>query len=192
MAKVNTRWTPRLQRAQSSNVGIRLNRKISGTCVLEGFVLGVGRKWLLMADVHCSRIDGYVAVRIRDIARIQPLQDNAFYRKVAEATGTWPPAAPETLMDLDTTRRLIETAHVHGTIVTLYSERTDPDEMSFGVPMAWSDRSVSLQEVTPHAMWDGTLSEFRFENVTRVEFSSTYERDLLLIAGAPPRQRSTG
>ncbi len=65
-------------------------------------------------------------------------------------------------------------------------EEDDSDSAYIGIPVAWGEESFLLQEVTPQAEWDGTLSEWRYDDVTRVEFSSTYEHDLLLVADPPP------
>jgi hypothetical protein len=187
MAKSST--TPmrsRLERARSARNGIRLVRSIPGADVIKAYVLDVGSKWVLMAAVDETRVDGYVAVRIRDIERIQPLKADAFYRKASELAGVWPPALPADPIDLSTTRSLIETAHAHATLVNLQIEREDPDVAFIGVPTQWSPKKLWLHEVSPRAIWDDTDSKWPFSDITRVEFSSTYENDLLLVAGPPP------
>jgi hypothetical protein len=187
MAKSST--TPmrsRLERARSAQNGIRLVRSIPGADVIKAYVLDVGSKWVLMAAVDETRVDGYVAVRVRDIERIQPLKADAFYRKASELAGVWPPALPASPIDLSTTRALIETAHVHATLVNLQIEREDPDIAFIGVPTRWSPKKLWLHEVSPRAIWDDTDSKWAFADITRVEFSSTYENDLLLVAGPPP------
>ncbi|GAB2673015.1 hypothetical protein [Thalassiella azotivora] len=186
MVTVNSAWGLRLQHAQSSQSGIRLLRSIPGADVLQGYVVGVGRKWVLLAGLSGARLDGFAAVRVRDVARIQPMPAGSFPQKVAEAAGTWPPSAPATAIDLDRTRGLIETAHVDATLVTLHIEDQDPEVGFIGVPTRYSDRNVWLQEVTPQAVWDGTVSQWRFSELTRVDFDSDYENDLLLVAGPPP------
>lgn len=126
------------------------------------------------------------AVRVRDIERIQPLKCDAFYRKASELAGVWPPALPADPIDLSTTRSLIETAHAHATLVNLQIEREDPDVAFIGVPTRWSPKNLWLHEVSDRAIWDDTDSKWPFADITRVEFSSTYEDDLLLVAGPPP------
>lgn len=176
----------RLERARVAQRGIRLVRSIPGVDVIEAYVLDVGSKWVLLAAVDVARVDGYVALRVRDIEGIQPLKPDAFYRKASELAGVWPPALPAAPIDLSTTRSLIETAHLHATLVNLQIEREDPDVAFIGVPTRWSQKKVWLNEVSNRAIWDDTISKWPFADITRVEFSSTYENDLLLVAGPPP------
>ena len=187
MAKSSTTPVrPRLERARSAQTGIRLARSIPGTFVIEAYVLDVGSKWVLMAAVVEARVDGYVAVRIRDVERIQPLRSDAFYRKASELAGVWPPALPADPIDLSTTRSLIETAHAHATLVNLQIEHEDPNAAYIGVPTRWSPKKLWLHEVSPQAIWDDTDFKLPYSDITRVEFSNTYVNDLLLVAGPPP------
>lgn len=165
---------------------MRIARDIPGASIIEGYVVTVGSSWVLLANVPSTRLDGFVAIRLRDVARVQPHQSHGFYKTVAEANGSWPPALPTTLIDLDATGRLVQTAHAHGTIVNLQVEYDDPDVSFLGVPTEIDERSVVLQEVTPQAVWDGTVSRWRHGEISRVEFSGAYEADLFLVAGPPP------
>ncbi len=70
--------------------------------------------------------------------------------------------------------------------MNLRNEDEEEDLALIGVPHTWGEGSLWLEEVTPQATWNGTLSECPYADITRVEFSSTYELDLLLVAGPPP------
>lgn len=180
-------WLPGLRRAMATRAPVRLTRHIPGADVIQGYVVGIGRKWVLLANLDSLRIDGYIAVRLTDIARLQPRRTRVLTKKVVRARNTWPPAAPTTAVDLDTTRRLIATAHEHATLVVLHPEREDPDVAFVGVPSKYGPRSLWLTEITPKAKWNGSISEWKFAEITRVEFSGSYEKDLLLVGGPPPR-----
>ena len=177
-----------MERARSTRKGIRVVHSIQGADVIKGYVLDLGPKWVLMTAVDGARLDGYVALRIRDMESIQPLKANAFYRKASELAGVWPPALPEEQIDLATTRGLIETAHAHANLVNIQMERDAPDVAFIGVPTRWSKKKVWLNEVDAEAIWDDTVSQWAFEDITRVEFSTTYETDLTLVAGPPTRR----
>lgn len=177
----------RLERARATRRGIRLVRSIPGADVIDAYVLDVGPPWVLMADVGDTRLDGYVAARLRNVERVKPLAGDVF-RAASERAGVWPPSLPVDAIDLSTTRTLLETAHAHATLVNLQIERTDPDVCFIGVPTRWGPKKVWLHEVSPQAEWVDTYSKWAFSDITRVEFSSTYEGDLLLVAGLPPER----
>ena len=154
--------------------------------MIKGYVLNLGPKWVLMTAVDGTRVDGFVALRIRDMESIQPLKAGAFYRKASELAGVWPPALPAEQIDLSTTRSLIETAHAHATLVNLQMERDAPDVAFIGVPTQWGKKKVWLKEVDSEAIWNDTVSKWAFADITRIQFSTTYENDLFLVAGPPP------
>jgi hypothetical protein len=178
----------RLERARSTGKGIRVVRSIPGADVMTGYVLDLGPKWVLMTALDGTRVDGFVALRIRDMESIQPLKSGAFFRKASELAGVWPPVLPAEQIDLGSTRSLIKTAHAHTNLVNLQIEREDPDVAFIGVPTRWSKKKVWLNEVDAEAIWNDTVSKWAFARITRVEFSTTYERDLLLVAGPPPKR----
>jgi hypothetical protein len=47
-----------------------------------------------------------------------------------------------------------------------------------------SERNVTLQEVTPDAEWENTLTKFTCSQITRVDLGGSYEAALLLVQGA--------
>ena len=72
------------------------------------------------------------------------------------------------------------------TLVNVQVERLDPESAFIGVPARLTDKRVWLEEVTSQAQWVDAISKWKLSEVTRVEFGSSYEDDLLLVAGPPP------
>lgn len=179
-------WLPALRRMQDKHKAIRLVRRIQGADRLDGFIVGVGRKWLLLAKLPDVRVDGFVAVRIRDIQRVQVSPCDQLSRRLLESTGAWPPAGPNAPIDLDRTSRLVQTSYAHAGLLNIQVEGVDPEVALIGSPSLDGKKWVVLDEVTSESEWDGSVSRWRRSEITRVEFSGSYESDLLLVAGPPP------
>lgn len=170
---------------------LRVVRSIDGADVLEGFVLGLGKKWVLLARLGDASLDGFVAVRLDDLARVQPIRSGSFYPRLLMLRGQWPPESGVAL-NLDSTDTIVRTAAAAAAalpLLTLYIERDDPDVCFIGVPVQIADKSVWLQEVNHQAVWDDTLSRWRYAEVTRLGFRGRYESALLEVAGPPPEAR---
>ncbi len=53
---------------------VRVERSIRRSDKINGFVMGIGRKWVVLAvRHHLIILDGYVAVRLDDISRVNLL-----------------------------------------------------------------------------------------------------------------------
>lgn len=176
----------RLHRAIEDQHGVWLTRSIPGADHIDGYVVAMGEEWVLLSRIDDHRPKGFCALRIADVQRIKTLREDALLRQVLEAAGFWPPASPSVELNLDSTRGVVETAHRAATLVNIQVEHELPDEAFIGLPIGWNSASVVMEEITPQGMWDDSVSEWAFDSITRVEFDSDYERDLLLVGGLPP------
>jgi hypothetical protein len=71
--------------------------------------------------------------------------------------------------------------------VTVHVENDEPGVCFIGVPMEWTDGALWMQEISPRATWDDTLSKWRFRHITRVDVGASYEAALYEVAGPPPQ-----
>ncbi len=174
----------RLDEATREQLLVRLSRSIKDSDQLDGFVVGHGSEWLLLALVGTGiEFDGHVAVRLGDLSKVE-LRRDSFARQVLAARGQWPPASAE--VDLDTAEGLVRSAADLQPLVTLHIEAIDPDVCFIGRPVRFTKRSVRLLEITPRAVWEAQPTKCRFRVITRVDFGSGYEDALAMIGGAPP------
>lgn len=177
----------RLQRALDGAEPVRLTRGIRGADVLEGYLLATGPKWTLLATLADDyALDGYIAIRTRDIDRVQRHRRGDLATRLLKGRGQWPPLAPDPLPPLDGTGALLESLAAHAPTMTVHVENDDPEVCFIGAPMEWTERAVWIQEVSPTAEWDDTLSKWRFRDVTRVDVGGRYEAALFEVAGPPP------
>jgi hypothetical protein len=177
----------RLHDAQAHGDVVRLRRTIRGTCDESGWIAMVGAKWMLMAATDDqARLDGFIALRVRDIARIDRDTSSGFIRQALELQGQWPPPDVPAGIKLDRTRDAIASLAAASPLVTLHCERRWRDECYIGVPVGWKRRSVELLDVTPDAEWDPDPRVWRLRDVTRVDVGGHYERMLHAVAGPPP------
>jgi hypothetical protein len=175
-----------LEKAAVEQALVRVSRSIRRSDKIDGFVVGLGREWALLAvldpNVHHN---GYVALRLRHVSKIKRRGGpETFVGRAVAARGHWPPVVVD--VDLDSVADLIRTAAEVAPLVTLHIEQDDPDVCFIGRPLRYTRRSVHLLEITPQADWKADLSKWAVTDLTRVEFGGRYEEALALVGGPAP------
>ena len=90
---VSRRLHKALQRAQETKSILRIERKPKFADRVDGIVLRIGEQWILMAQTaDGGYFDGYVLLRLRDVARLTP--DETFAHEFVRFQPEWPPSFP--------------------------------------------------------------------------------------------------
>lgn len=174
-----------LAAAKEEKVLVRL-RRAGALDDVSGYVLAVGRRWVLLArvaDTICS--DGWTAVRLRSVRRVRADAHRDFVDAALRLRGQWPPRLPDQVLDLDSSRALLGSLRGEE-LVAVHPERRDPDICFVGVVRDVRDVRDHLVEVTPGARWEARRRRRRLRAITRVDVGGSYEAALRLVAGAAP------
>jgi hypothetical protein len=186
--------TEQLTAAQADALLVRVYRGTGDDDMdwLEGYVVAIGRRWLLLARVSNDIwLTGWSAVRLRDVSVVEPRANARFTTEALRRREQWPlPPVPLDL-DLDSRRGLLSSlvgSEVDGEqVVALHPERRDPDVCFVGVVRGVSRHWVDLLEVTIAAQWETGTTKRAVEAITRVDIAGGYESALRLVAGPAPR-----
>ena len=185
------RLRARLDRACSDTELLRVHRGIPGADRVDGYPVAIGHRWVLLSAYNGGGLDGFTAIRVSDITRIQSDPFADFARRALQHHGTWPPAKPDQPLDLDGTRRLIDSAAAANPLVTVYTERQHPNECSIGFPARWTKRLLYLWEIDPGAHWKPAHDTYQRKAITRVDVGARYETALHGVGGPPPNATLT-
>ncbi len=149
---------------------------------IRGYVLDVGPQFFVMALVSDRLwLDGYECFRIGDAKTLE--QDPyATFAEMAlrlrhEVRSDASPVSVSSLPDL------LRSAAASFPLVTIHSERADPDSCWIGRVLSVDRKRVILQEINPDATWDVDPSEIRLNDITRVNFGGDYEDALFIVGG---------
>jgi hypothetical protein len=190
MPKKRTQRDPdvrgRLESALKEQSLVRVSRAIRRSDKIDGFVVGIGQGWVLLAELdHSIDLNGFQALRLKDLAKVEVRGGpETFAGRALAARCQWPPVGAE--VDLDSLTGLIRSAAEAAPLVALFIEEEDPGVCFVGRPVGFTSRSVHLLEISAQAEWNQEPSKWRLVQVTRVEFGSRYEEALALVGGAPP------
>jgi hypothetical protein len=175
----------RIREAEETRRLVRVARMIRGADRLDGFVVAIGPKWIVLHTLdHGMFLNGYSAIRLGDIKRVKVEADDSFPAKALRVRAE-ERLVPEGV-DLGSTQSVISTAAGLFGLVTLNYEKDDPTVCFIGAVKKVSDKSVRLFEITPDAAWHEDTTKWPLNNITRIDFGGRYEDALLAVGGEPP------
>jgi hypothetical protein len=166
---------------------VRVAREAEPAALYTGFVLAVGRKWVLMARTAAGgHADGHIAFRLRDVTAVR--WDTSFESQAAKMLPPWPRLAPVPLemLDPDTTRGMLQTLVAPTELVAVQFQNVAAGS-SVGVMDRVTRHHLVLTEIAPDASWDNEPTRSRMGRLSVVEISSRYLRSLAMVADSPSR-----
>lgn len=179
----------RLERARDDQVVVTVERDLRYAARVDGFVVDVGRRWvLLQGALDSGRPDGWTAVRVKDVTKVKRRPDH-FSNEIARSLPSWPPAPPWEI-DLETRTGMLRSFASGGRLAELYCD--DRSDTFWCVSIHEVRRRwFVVQDVTPAATWNDP-SEFRKSDVTRVDVGTDYLTALESVTPPePPLTRRT-
>lgn len=168
---------------------VRVERKPRFADRLDGFVLSVGEKWVLMArTAEGGHFDGSVIFRVKDVRRVR--KDRSFEGVFARTQPEWPPSVDLTV-GLASARDVVNSLEALGVIVGIEKD----DERSaiwIGRIDEVGPKAVWLHEVRPDASWHDAPRGYRLKAITTISVASRYLTALATIAGTKPPTPAVG
>lgn len=176
-----------LEHALETGELVEFHRSVLDASTEAGFVVGMGKQWILFQVFDDRmRLDGYRAVRKRDVARTRP-DPRTFHQRSLEITGQVR-EIPKGI-ELDRTRDVLRTGTDQFRIVSVHVEYTDPRICYIGIARM-GKKYLRLLEIKPSARWRRKPTEFHLSNISRIDFGAGYERALLAVADAEAKPHS--
>ncbi|MEU8686641.1 hypothetical protein [Streptomyces sp. NPDC048611] len=176
-----------LQEAADKHQFTHLVRGIPGCDEVEGFVVETTPSWTVVAECGRLALDGFVALRTRDIVQVKRRGSRDLMVRWLQRHGPWPPPAPRGALALTDARSLAESVGRHYRLLAVFEEDLDPGVVYIGAPVRFGKKRLRLLEVNPRARWAVDPSSCRYEDITRIDFGDRYNTILDGLAGPPPR-----
>lgn len=125
-------------------------------------------------------LNGYSLLRIEDISEIETeVEHTRFIEKALEIRKN--AVKQPVLVDLTDITTVIRSIDQNFPLMTLHKEANDPDTCWVGSVDSVGEKTVTINEMSPDAKWNGT-KRISFDEITRIDFDGGYETALALVA----------
>lgn len=156
-----------------------------GWARFDGYVIAVTRGWSAVQVVDHGLPAGVVLLRTADVRKVRkPSSDATLSRRTLEHAGHWPPQLSE-LVDLHDVRTVLATAGSLAPVLGLAAEQRRAGRSRAGTVFRITSRRVQWRQITAEGKWARTLTSWRLNRITRVEFGSPHLEALRAVAGTP-------
>jgi hypothetical protein len=146
-----------------------------------GYVVDASDEFLMLqlVDDRIS-LNGYSLLRISDITKLDTDVTHArFIEKALEIRKKC--VKQPVLVDLTDISTILKSIDQHFPLMALHKESVDPDTCWVGSIDSIGDKTVTLNEMSPDAKWNGT-KRLNIDEITRIDFDGGYETALALVA----------
>jgi hypothetical protein len=168
----------RLRSFAGSRKKVRLTRAIPSEARHNGFVLAVGRDWVLILQLHDFYPEGYTALRIEDITDLRSGDYERHWERMLAGEGILDRVALPHDVPLDDVSSLLKSLQLRGdnVIVECEDEEEDIEDFYIGRLLSVDDDSICFANFDGLGRWDEAPHTIRFEEITRVQFETPYVR----------------
>jgi len=129
-------------------------------------------------------MDGFQCYRISDIKTMTPEPYAEFAEAALKKRGERKQKKPR--VSLASIEKLLCSANCAFPLVTIHREKIKPNVCWIGQVVQVRRGRLSLLEIGPDAKWDEEPTEYKVDEITRVDFGGGYEDALRLVGGKPP------
>jgi hypothetical protein len=176
------KWHKNLAATFDEGQIVKIDRSPEIEDKIEGYVVGVSELFVMLhaLDPDYINLNGYIVLRAEDIHRYRIRDDYEFFlNRALKLKGIQPVPQPE--IDLSSFPTLLASANAHFPLVTIHREIMDAEICFIGRVQKLTDKTVTLEEISPAAKWERTR-RYNFKDITRIDFGGGYEEALALVA----------
>ncbi len=167
----------RLRRLAGTRKKVRVTRSVPCERLHNGFVLAVGRDWMLMRQFHDFHPEGLTALRIKDIISIRSGRYERLWEHMLAGEGLLDESAT-TDLPVDSLSQLLKALIRRKANVIIQCEdlTEDIEDFYIGRILAISNSSVRFANFDALGQWDEKPSSIRLDEITKLEIEAPYIR----------------
>ena len=156
----------------------QVRRRPRGVGSVTGFVVAWSESLLLFhqlePDAFC--LNGYSAICTDDVSDYRAFDRDEYWQRRAAGIHKLKPVTPNGV-SVANWRELFESVTSHFPLVTLHTERTNPDVCYVGQVAKVSDSTLTIYNLDCNCEWQKPR-RFKMADITRVEFGDGYSTAL--------------
>lgn len=147
-----------------------------------GYAVGISNQFVLIHILDNNiYLNGYSALRIKDIKLCKTLSDSKYFANKAIQLMKKKPL-PQPKIILDDITSIIESVNKQYPLLAVHCEDIINDACNIGKVLKITNKTVMLKEIDTCAFWCENNSRFRLKDITRIDFGGAYEDALWMVS----------
>lgn len=167
-----------LKRLAVRKAMIRITRSIPGTHPLHGFMLGVGRDLVLVADEDDYLLNGYSVLRVGDFAEVLSADSQELQASWMREEGLLDSLVPAYSVDVTDMASVFRSVRAAGLLVSVENEDPADEHFFLGRIVRVNRKSVSIVFLDAKARWWWNPSNLKYDAISRIRFGDRYSHML--------------
>jgi hypothetical protein len=165
-----------LQSLVGTRKKVRLTRGFPSEPRHNGFVLALGREWVLLKQFHDFYQEGYTAVRVRDITDVRSGEYERHWERMLAAEGLLDRITAAGDVPLDDIPQLLKALQrrAQNVIVECEDPNEDVEDFYIGQILSVDEDSVCFANFDGLGQWDDAPHTIPFGEITKVQFETPY------------------
>jgi hypothetical protein len=167
----------RLTEIVGAHKRVQVTRPYPGDPLLNGFVVGMSKKLLLLHDFFDFTPIGYTAIRLADICSCRSGKYERKCEQMLEVEGILDRVGINYEVDLSSTHSLLESLQRRGQNIIVeceYEDDSDRDAFFIGQITELEKRFVRFRHFDETGNWEDGEYRIPFYAITQIEFDTVY------------------
>jgi hypothetical protein len=155
---------------------VRLTRSVPNESWHNGFVVAVGRDWVLLQQFHDFYPEGCTALRVEDITCIRSDEHERLWESMLVAEGIFDRLAAPYDVPLDDVANLLNALKQRGKNIIVQCEDAEEkvEDFYIGQILSVDHASVSFANFDALGRWDEAPHRIPYGEITQVQFDTPY------------------
>jgi len=163
-----------LHNLQESKTQISISRSGIDSFRIRGFILGFSKNILLIHYVSDIRLDGLMALSLKDITEIQQDKTDVFQTQLLKDEGIYQLIDFDKKYEFSGWKSLLETLKIKNKIISVEDEASEYPTHEIGFLRKIKKKSLSLKSFTGVARREKGKSVTYYEEISALQIGSNY------------------
>lgn len=157
---------------------VRITRSIPNDLTLNGFVLGVGREWVLLHQFHDFYPDGFALLRVKDVVEIRSGAYERHWERMLKKEGTMKQVPKRCEVPLQSTSSALNFLKTRrgNAIVECEDEKEAIEDFYIGRVLKVGKTLVDFANFDALGQWDKSAHKIQINEITKIQFDTPYAR----------------
>jgi hypothetical protein len=153
---------------------LKIFRSLGDECYINGFVIGIGEKLVLLQSFHDFYCQGYEVLRLRDIEKVESSKTERFFECMFEREGILENIGIQYQVNLTNFELLLKSLNDIKKPVIIECEENVKNKFYIGEIVALEEKHIKFKHFNSIGQWKKKEYKIEYNLITKVQFDTPY------------------